>query len=218
MKLPGIKEDMLEDLGDEDTKAILNHIKKVKAAIKKKEDLIEGKIPEITETKPENEIEKLDKVLKDIKTEDEKLISDVKRLKEETKDLLNSVKKEIKITELVEKYKGKSEEELQEEMENELVIGNAIEHQLNILQNILSTSKSAIKKAVKLEDPHKTKVGNAAENLNDMAIFIVRIIFNEELPHLSVAYSLLKLDEWPEIEARIQDIRTRFEMLGPKEP
>ncbi|MFO7872228.1 MAG: hypothetical protein R6U26_01135 [Candidatus Undinarchaeales archaeon] len=218
MKLPGIKEDMLEDLGDEDTEAILNHIKKVKEAIKKKKDLIEGKTPEITEAKPENEIEKLGKLLGDIESEDEELISDIKRLKEETEELLNSVKKEIEITEKVEKYKGSSSEELQEEMENELVIGEAIEHQLNILQNIISTSKSAIKKAVKLKDKHKTKVGNTAENLNDMAMFIVRIIFNEELPHLSVAYSLLKLDEWPEVEAKIQEIRTRFEMLGPKEP
>lgn len=217
MKFPGIEDGILSNLDEEDVKSVLDHIKKVKEAIKRKKDLVEGNIAELTEVNPENEIEKLDKALKEAE-EDEVLTEDIENLKSSAEKLLESIDKEYGMMKKVEDYEGGDVKKLQGEMQNEIIIGVTIEHQLNLLYNIRDKSRAAIKEAVKLDEPHKSKVGNAVESLNDISSYIVSTIFEEELPHLSVAYNTLRLEEWPEIEKDIKEIQTRFENLEPKEP
>jgi len=217
MIVPGIKKDLLEKLTKEDAISVKNHLEKAKAVIVRKRDILDGKVEELGEKikRPRDEIKQLQNLInksKDFITAD--LEAQLLALEVDTRDLEGSIDKEYSLLESLEK-----EAEVQKKAEEELVLGKILVHQINLLTSITHLTTEVINN---LEDVKgadlKDTIGSNLENLNNIACYFSTIIIRDELPELKVAYKMLELEGWPELEMKIAEIQTRFVRMEPKQP
>ncbi len=215
MILPGVRKKLLSNLSKEDASLVLKHVELVKSVIKKKKGIADGTIPELLDVgRPKDELNKLMKAIKDVeKNADSSILSVLLDLEINVKELLSSIDEEYSKLIKIESGNKPNFNTDQKNIQDELVIGLLIEHQLNILYKIQTLCRKGLKEIKKLNEKNKNEVGSVIETLDNIASHLKSLIFVEEVPNLSVTYNLLRLEGWPEIEKRIQSINLKFEGL-----
>ncbi len=211
---PGITERVLNKLKKEDLAVVKAHIGSVKSSVQKKQDLLEGKLGEFGEAfkKPKDETDKLAKLIKKIQKHSGKdLLVSLLAMEVDFRELIQSVEEEFRLIRHFEKNKGIKFKKIAKEIEDEIIIANVVEHQLNLLISIKKLNFSAMQFS-KSSPTHKIaeSVGKQCASIDDLIHFIARIIFEEEVPNLSIIYNMLRLEEWKDIEKTIMRIKLNF--------
>ena len=205
---------MLKKLKNDDLGVIKEHIGFVKAAAQKKKDVLDGKFEELGEflTHPRKEAEQLSKVIKDIeKIAGSDLLATLLALEVDTRELMRSIEEELKLIKGIEKVKTTKKKSIEKEIEGEIILATIIEHQLSLLVDLKSLTRASINKSNEIRNAKKrAEVGKNSVNLNNIANFLGRVIFDEEIPNLAIAYNMLKLEEWEKIEERIIEAKAKF--------
>src|SRR3989344_3203789 len=216
--LPGISQKMLKKLKKQDLEVVKEHIVLYKQAAHKKKDVLDGKFEELGEffKYPRKEVEQVAKVIKDVeKTASSDLLSTLLGLEVNTRELMRSIDEELKLIKSLEKVKSAHTKEIQKSIEGELILATIIEHQLSLLIDIQNLSRATINKANEIKSAKKrSELAKNSINLNNIASFLGRVIFGEQVPNLAVAYNMLRLEEWDEVEERILQVKIRFPEIG----
>ncbi len=211
--LPGISQRMLKKLKKQDLEVVKEHIELFKEGAQKKKNVLDGKFEELGEflKHPRNEAEQLTRVIRDVeKAASSGLLASLFALEVNARELMRSIDEELKLIRAVEKAKA-----VQKEIEGELILATIIEHQLSLIIDIQTLSRATIEKANEIKNSKKrSEVARNSVNLNNIGNFLGRIIFDEQIPNLAVAYNMLRLKEWDEIEARIMQVKNRFPEIG----
>jgi hypothetical protein len=221
MIVPGVTKTTLSKLKKEDSKAVERHLKTAKEAIKLKNDLMDGKLEELGEymQKPRQEIKQITTLIEEIEDEvNPDLLTLLLSLEVNARELEVSIDEEAKLLKNLRGFSGKTGfKQIQKQMEGEAILAWIIEHQLNVLVDIRTLSRSIIKQAKKLRRKElKNRIAMCAQNMDDIASYLSKVILREELPHLTLAYSALQLEEWPELQERLVELKKRYEVLEPK--
>ncbi len=216
--LPGITLRMLKKLKKQDLEAITVHVENFKAGSQKKKEVLDGKFIELGEflKHPRNEVEQLAKLIKHVqKAASSDLLATLFALEVHTRELMRSIDEELKLIKTLEKPKSIKFKETQKELEGEIIIATIIEHQLSLIVDIQNLSRIAINKSHEIKNEKKrTEVGRIAVNLNNMANFLGRLVFSDQIPNLAIAYNMLRLEEWGDVEERLMQVKNRFPEVG----
>ncbi len=211
---PGISERTLKKLKKEDADVIKDHIELVRAAAKKKKDVVDGKFIELGEhfKKPKAEVEQFAKLVRKLEKKARvELLAVLLGIEVNTRELHNSIEEELELIKKFEKAKGTKMQQITKEVEKEILVGAAVEHQINLLYSTQKLAHSALEFAKQPEHEKFAKeIGKKCANLMNMNHFIGRVIFDEEVPNLSIIYNLLELEEWKDIEKAIMEIKLKF--------
>lgn len=219
MVMPGITKNMLSKLKKKDSEVVARHLKKVDESTRKKKDMLDGKLEELGEKikRPRKEVDQLTKIIKDVEgVASADMFSLLLALEVNTRELMRSIDEEHFLVEKIKKSKDTETKTIKKEIEGETVLGNIIEHQLNLLSSIKDLIKAAMKKLSSIKDKNKRElIGFNLENLDNIASYLSNIILHEEMPNLEISYNLLKLEEWPELKKRIAGIKSKFAEIEP---
>ena len=221
MIVPGITKATLSKLKKEDSNAVERHLKSARAAIKLKNDLMNGKLEELGEymQNPRQEIKQITTLIEEIEDEvNPDLLTLLLSLEVNARELEISIDEEAKLLKNIRGFRGKTGfGQIQKEMRGEAILAWIVEHQLNVLVDIHTISRSIIKHAKRLKrEGLKNKVAMCAQNMDDIASYLSKVILREELPHLTLAYSALQLEEGPELRERIVVRKKKYEVVEPK--
>ena|GEM_PF-2258103 len=221
MIAPGIPKARLEKLRKEDAEIVKEHLLAVTKAIKRKDDLLEGRIDELIELnrRPRDEVKQIERTIKEVEgSVDNDFLAELLALEVKARELADSVDEErALIKDISPKKIGKTQKAILKGLEGEALLAAAAEHQLNIIVNIHELVIDIVEEANDLEDEAlRNKINYTATNINDIATFLAQIVLREEMPHLKLAFNMLRIEGWPELEKKIAEIESRFVELEPK--
>ena len=211
---PGITQKTLGRLKKEDAAVVVQHIELVKAASRKKDDVLKGKFEELGQyvRNPQGEVRQLAQLIKKAeKHASIGLLATLLGIEVDVRELINSISEELILIKKFEKAKGTKMKQVAKEIEREILVAMVIEHQVNLLYDIQKLCLSAIKATQSGADKKFAKeIAKKCANINNIAHFIGRVIFDEEVPNLALVYNILELEEWDEIEKTIMEIKLKF--------
>lgn len=221
MVTPGISKESLKNLRKEDAEIVKTHLLAVNKAIKRKDDLLEGRVEELIELNrhPRDEVKQIVETIKEVEDSiNSELLSDLLALEVKARELAESVDEERALMKDIKpKAIGRTQKSLLKGIEEEMLLASIAEHQLNIIVNIHALAKQIIEIANDLENEIlRDKINITATNINDIATFLAQIILREEMPHLKLAFNMLRLEGWPGLKKKIAEIESRFVELEPK--
>jgi len=219
MVLPGLPKDIIsKKVKKKDLDVIITHAKEIKSVIKRKKDMLTGKVPELEFIgSPDSVLNILAKVLEDVQEDaSSELLADILALEVNARELMESIDQENEIIIKFAKKTSVDFKDVQDELQDEFLMGKILEHQINLLFDIHTVAKQTLDKAGELHWEKRNQVGRAVENLDDIASYLDALIREFQVPNLAIIYNMLRLSEWPRVEAKIAEIAQTFERLDTK--
>ena len=192
-----ISERTLKGLKKEDAAVVKGHIELARLAALKKKDILDGKFEEFGNylRKPKAEIKQLSQLIRKVeKRASVDLLAVLLGLEVDFREMMNSVEEELKLIKAFETAKGAKMMQVTKKIEKELLVAMAIEHQINLLYSVQKLSQAAMKMARESEDKkYANDILQKCANIGNVAHFMGRIIFDEEIPNLAIIYNTLEL-------------------------
>lgn len=190
-------------LKKEDAKAVHRHLEDARKIILHKKNFLEkGEVLFGEKLDSKYVLKELDKLMK--------VYADMQPLlysaKISLKELIKSIEEEQKIIAALEKIALKPGV-FEKELRNEIILGEIMEHQLNLCADLAKYSSDILNSFGKNT---KTPLVPIAENLSNSANYLLRVMMEQEFPALSIAYNMLKFEGWPEVEKRILALKEKM--------
>ncbi|MAF89031.1 MAG: hypothetical protein QF775_00960 [archaeon] len=182
------------------------HFKEVLVAINKKKDWLSGNFKGLTQpaNNPKKELDILLDLVNTLEDDEEELRAALLAVEVETRRLLESIESEEELA-----HFGKKGEFL---LGKEKELSRAIDHQINLLYNLHTLIRDIISDILKKSELH-IKAGTVLSNLDSQLSYLETIIFEEELPNLTISFNELEFEHWPEIHKRLHELKLKLKPM-----
>ncbi|HIJ99868.1 TPA: hypothetical protein H1011_03580 [archaeon] len=182
------------------------HFKEVLVAIKKKKDWLSGDFKGLTQpaNNPKKELDILLDLIEELGDDEEELRAALLAVGVETRRLLDSIESEEELA-----HFGKKGEFL---LGKEKELSRAIDHQVNLLFNLHNLIRDIISDILKKSDLH-IKSGRVISNIDNQLSYLETIIFEEELPNLSISFNELEFEHWPKMHKRLHELKLKVKPM-----
>lgn len=209
-----IGQSTLKKLKKEDAEIVNEHSGLVKAAALKKQDILSGKFEELGQhlKKPQAEVRQLSTLIKKIERRASVgLLATLLGIEVDFREMMNSVQDELALIGAFDKSKGAKMMQVTKKIEKEFLVARAVEHQINLLYSVQKLTHAAMKMVKESEDRKYAKdILQKCANIGNIAHFMGRVIFDEQVPNLAIIYNTLELEEWDEVEKVIMGLKLKF--------
>ena len=182
------------------------HFKEVLVAINKKKDWLSGNFKGLTQpaNNPKKELDILLDLVNKLEDDEEELRAALLAVEVETRRLLESIESEEELA-----HFGKKGEFL---LGKEKELSRAIDHQINLLYNLHTLIRDIISDILKKSELH-IKAGTVLSKLDSQLSYLETIIFEEELPNLTISFNELEFEHWPEIHKRLHELKLKLKPM-----